>query len=142
MRRQKSRLSGQKGFVLVYMAATLTTMRTVHGLVFARGKVGSRYVAFATDRTTYFHEADSALGFSQLNDPGYVTGPASFQQAASHISFAFNWAYIDAKHTAYFQSGAYPVRAPGTSPDFPILARSVTTRCTSRGHTRCRSTAP
>ena len=77
-------------------AETLTAYRTVHGIVTARGTVGGRAVAFVRARSTYFHEADSALGFSQLNDPGFVHGPASFQQAASHINFLFNWAYVDA----------------------------------------------
>jgi acyl-homoserine lactone acylase PvdQ len=93
----------------------------VHGIVFARGKVGGRKVAFVSARTTYFHEADSALGFSQLNDPGFTKDPQSFQQAASNINFGFNWSYVDADHIAYYQSGWYPQRAPGTSPDFPIL---------------------
>jgi acyl-homoserine lactone acylase PvdQ len=100
---------------------TLTIYRTVHGLVYARGKVKGKDVAFASARTTYFHEADSAVGFSQLNEPGFVTSPQQFQQAASHINFAFNWAYVDADHIAYYLSGAYPERAPLTSPDFPIL---------------------
>jgi acyl-homoserine lactone acylase PvdQ len=100
---------------------TLTTYRTVHGLVFARGRAGKRWVAFVSDRTTYFHEADSALGFAQLNNPDYVTGPKQFQLAASHINFGFNWAYVNAHHIAYFESGWYPRRARGTSPDFPIL---------------------
>jgi acyl-homoserine lactone acylase PvdQ len=99
----------------------LTIYRTVHGLVYARGTVKGQKVAFASARTTYFHEADSAIGFSQLNEPGFVTGPQQFQQAVSKITFAFNWAYVDAKHIAYYLSGAYPQRAAGTSPDFPIL---------------------
>ncbi len=102
-------------------SAKLVIYRTVHGPVFARGKVGGRLVAFASDRTTYFHEIDSAIGFGQLNDPNYVTGPRSFQRAASHIAFGFNWAYVNARHIAYFESGWYPQRARGTSPDFPIL---------------------
>jgi acyl-homoserine lactone acylase PvdQ len=102
-------------------SATISIYRTVHGPVFARGRVGRRYVAFATDRTTYFHEADSALGFSELNDPSFLTGPRRFQQAAFKINFGFNWAYVDANHIAYFESGWFPERAPGTSPDFPIL---------------------
>ena len=101
-------------------SATLTIYRTVHGPVFARGKVGSKLVAFSTSRTTYMHEADSALGFSELNEPGYVTGPKQFQQAASHINFGFNWAYVNASHIAYFESGWYPERAHGVSDDFPI----------------------
>jgi hypothetical protein len=78
-------------------------------------------VAFASARTTYFHEADSALGFAELNEPGFLNSPQQFEQAASKINFAFNWAYVDAKHIAYYLSGSYPQRAPKTSPDFPIL---------------------
>src|SRR5207249_1205533 len=48
---------------------TLSDYRTVHGIVFARGKASGKDVAFVTARTTYFHEADSALGFLRLNDP-------------------------------------------------------------------------
>jgi acyl-homoserine lactone acylase PvdQ len=100
---------------------TLTVYRTVHGIVYARGTVKGQPVAFASARTTYFHEADSALGFSELNEPGFVTGPEQFMHAASDIDFAFNWSYVDANHIAYYLSGAYPQRAPSTSPDFPIL---------------------
>jgi acyl-homoserine lactone acylase PvdQ len=100
---------------------TLTAYRTVHGIVYARGTVGGQKVAFVSARTTYFHEADSALGFSKLNDPGFVTSPQQFQKAAYDINFLFNWAYVDANHIAYFHSGWMPQRAAGTSPDFPIL---------------------
>jgi acyl-homoserine lactone acylase PvdQ len=100
---------------------TLTAYRTVHGIVYARGTVGGRKVAFVTARSTYFHEADSVLGFSELNDPGFVTSPERFEQAASNINFGFNWSYVDADHIAYYHSGWYPQRADGTSPDFPVL---------------------
>jgi acyl-homoserine lactone acylase PvdQ len=101
---------------------TLTAYRTVHGIVYARGTAnGGTPVAFVSARTTYFHEADSAIGFSELNQPGFVTSPQQFQLAASNINFGFNWAYVDANHIAYYQSGWYPQRASGTSPDFPIL---------------------
>ena len=100
---------------------TLTAYRTVHGIVNARGKVGGKDVAFVTARTTYFHEADSALGFARLNDPNYVKDAQSFRTAVDKINFAFNWGYIDADHIAYQLSGAYPYRTNGTSPDFPIL---------------------
>jgi acyl-homoserine lactone acylase PvdQ len=102
-------------------AEKLTVYRTVHGLVYARGTVGGKKVAFASARTTYFHEADSALGFSQLNEPAVTKSPQSFEQAVSKINFAFNWGYVDANHIAYYLSGWYPQRAAGTSPDFPIL---------------------
>ena len=51
-------------------AQTLTAYRTVHGIVYARGKVGGKKVAFVRQRSTYFHEADSVVGFGQLNEPG------------------------------------------------------------------------
>jgi acyl-homoserine lactone acylase PvdQ len=100
---------------------TLVSYRTVHGIVFARGKVGGRKVAFAHQRSTYFHEADSVVGFAQLNEPGFLTGPEKFKEAVSNINFLFNWAYVDSEHIAYALSGAMPQRARGTSPDFPIL---------------------
>jgi acyl-homoserine lactone acylase PvdQ len=100
---------------------TLVAYRTVHGIVYARGEVGGRRVAFARQRSTYFHEADSVVGFAQLNEPGFVNGVAGFKKAVSNINFLFNWAYVDSDHIAYALSGAMPQRARGTSPDFPIL---------------------
>jgi acyl-homoserine lactone acylase PvdQ len=100
---------------------TLTAYRTVHGIVQARGTVDGKKVAFAVARTTYFHEADSALGFYRYNNPKEMTGPEAFRRAADGINFAFNWAYVDRDHVAYQLSGWYPERAKGVSPDFPVL---------------------
>jgi acyl-homoserine lactone acylase PvdQ len=100
---------------------TLTAYRTVHGIVFARGKVHGRKVAFVRQRSTYFHEADSVIGISQLNEPGFITGVSAFKKAVSHINFLFNWAYVDSERIGYALSGAMPQRARGASPDFPIL---------------------
>jgi acyl-homoserine lactone acylase PvdQ len=100
---------------------TLTAYRTVHGIVFARGRVGGRKVAFVHQRSTYFHEADSVIGFGELNEPGFVTGVSGFKRAVANIGFLFNWAYVDSEHIAYALSGAMPQRSRGTSPDFPIL---------------------
>ncbi len=101
---------------------TLTAYRTVHGIVFARGTVDGKEVAFVISRSTYGHEADSALFFRRMNDPGFMkNGPKSFLKAVKSMNFLFNWAYIDHDHIAYEQSGWMPQRAPGTSPDFPIL---------------------
>ncbi|HVW45902.1 MAG TPA: penicillin acylase family protein [Solirubrobacterales bacterium] len=99
----------------------LTAYRTVHGIVFARGKADGKKVAFVHARSTYFHEADSVIGFGELNEPGVVTGVKGFKKAISNINFLFNWSYVDANHIAYALSGAMPQRARGTSPDFPIL---------------------
>jgi acyl-homoserine lactone acylase PvdQ len=101
---------------------TLKAYRTVHGIVFARGTVDGKKVAFVSARSTYFHEADSALFFSRINNPHFMrNGPESFKEAASKMNFAFNWSYIDSKHIAYYLTGWYPQRAEGTSPDFPVL---------------------
>ncbi len=100
---------------------TMVAYRTVHGVVFARGKVGKRKVAFVRQRSTYFHEADSVIGFTQLNEPGVVTGVEGFKNAVSNIGFLFNWAYVDSDDIGYALSGSMPQRSLGVSPDFPIL---------------------
>jgi acyl-homoserine lactone acylase PvdQ len=100
---------------------TLTAYRTVHGIVYARGRVDGKKVAYVSARSTYFHEADSALFFSRMNDPGFIDGPQSFRRAAKFMNFVFNWSYIDSEHIAYQLSGWFPRRARHTSPDFPIL---------------------
>lgn len=100
---------------------TLVAYRTVHGIVYARGRVGGKKVAFVRQRSTYFHEADSVIGFAQLNEPGVITGVQGFKKAISNINFLFNWSYVDSEHIAYALSGAMPQRAKGTSPDFPVL---------------------
>ena len=94
---------------------TLTAQRTVHGIVHKRGTVGGKPVAFAKQRSTYFHEADSARGFSDLNRPSKVENVQDFQQAVSKIGFTFNWFYIDDRDIGYFNSGDNPQRADGVS---------------------------
>jgi acyl-homoserine lactone acylase PvdQ len=100
---------------------TLTAYRTVHGIVYARGKVHGQKVAFVHARSTYLHETESLIGFSELNDPQLVNGVDGFKAAVSDLNYLFNWGYVDANHIAYAMSGAMPQRAKGTSPDFPIL---------------------
>jgi acyl-homoserine lactone acylase PvdQ len=102
---------------------TLRAERTKMGLIAARGTVRGEPVAFARLRSTYFHEVDSAAGFMDFNTPEVVRSPATFQRAASKIGYTFNWFYADAKHIAYFNSGANPVRARRVSQDFPVRAR-------------------
>src|SRR5207245_8431688 len=81
---------------------TLTIYRTVHGIVYARGTIAKgQKVAFASARATYFHEADSASGFSELNEPGFITSPQKFQQAVWKINFGLKFAYLDANHIAF-----------------------------------------
>ncbi|MBF4163433.1 penicillin acylase family protein [Nocardioides acrostichi] len=94
-------------------------LRTDHGIVQERTTVHGKPVAVVLQRSTYGHEVDSVIGFSQFNDPGYVHDAASFQQAASHIDFTFNWFYADDSDIAYYSSGLLPQRSGRTEPDLP-----------------------
>ncbi|GAB2935722.1 penicillin acylase family protein [Rhodococcus aerolatus] len=101
----------------------LVTYRTKYGLVSSRATVGGVPVAFAKLRSTYFHEADSIIGFQELNDPAFVQSAADFQRAASDIGYAFNWFYADSRSTAYYNSGTNPVRSSTMDPNLPARAR-------------------
>jgi acyl-homoserine lactone acylase PvdQ len=101
---------------------TLTVQRTRMGLVVARATIAGKPVAYTQLRSTYFHEVDSALGFSDFNDPAKVKSPQDFQRAAAKIGYTFNWFYADSEHIAYFNSGNNPVRAPRTDPHLPTRA--------------------
>jgi acyl-homoserine lactone acylase PvdQ len=102
---------------------TLTAQRTPLGLVSGRATIKGRPVIYVTNRTTYFHEVDSALGFKDINDPAKITSPRSFQRAMSRIGYAFNWFYVDNKHTAYFNSGNDPVRAKKLNTNLPVWGK-------------------
>jgi acyl-homoserine lactone acylase PvdQ len=104
---------------------TLTALRSRFGLVDAFGTVDGTPVAFATRRSTYQREVDSIIGFQKFNDPGAITSAADFQDAAMDIGYAFNWHYADDTDIAFVNSGANPVRTPGTDPNLPIAADSA-----------------
>ncbi len=97
-------------------------LRTRHGIVQQRTTVGGTPVALVAQRSTYGHEVDSVLGFSQFNDPGYVHDAKSFQQAASHIDYTFNWFYADSRDISYYSSGLLPRRSKKVEPDLPRWA--------------------
>ena len=97
----------------------LEAQRTIHGIVNARGKVNGKPVAFSRQRSTYMHEADSALGFSAFNNPSKMRNAREFQEQADKIGFSFNWFYADDRDIAYYNSGFNPVRGKGTDPEFP-----------------------
>ncbi|WP_158879817.1 penicillin acylase family protein [Amycolatopsis anabasis] len=101
---------------------TLRSYRTKYGPVTHRALVGGKPVAYAALRSTYFHEADSIIGFQEFNDPGAIRSAADFQRAANDINFTFNWFYADANDTAYFNSGANPVRQSTVDPSMPVRA--------------------
>ncbi|KAF4405639.1 penicillin acylase family protein [Streptomyces lycii] len=96
--------------------------RTDYGMVTHRATVDGKPVAYTSLRSTYRHEADSIIGFQMFNDPGYVKDAESFQRAAEHIGYTFNWFYADSRDTAYFNSGDNPVRAEGVDASLPVRA--------------------
>jgi acyl-homoserine lactone acylase PvdQ len=97
----------------------LTVLRTNYGLVTWRGKVGGVPVAFTAKRSTYGHEADSAIGFQMFNEPDQMGTPSAFQNSASNIAFAFNWFYVNSADTAMFTSGTEPIRPSTADPNLP-----------------------
>jgi acyl-homoserine lactone acylase PvdQ len=100
----------------------LRTLRTKYGLVQWRGKVDGLPVAFTILRSTYQHEADSALGLQRFNDPESMRTAAGFLNSASEIRYAFNWFYINSTQSAYFTSGLTPARNDRTDPNLPTRA--------------------
>jgi acyl-homoserine lactone acylase PvdQ len=102
----------------------LTVQRTKYGLVTWRGLVGGAPTAFTSLRSTYQHEATSAIGFQMFNEPDQMATPAAFTASAANIAFAFNWFYVNSTDTAMFTSGSQPVRAAATDPNLPIRAEA------------------
>ncbi|MFC4150314.1 penicillin acylase family protein [Micromonospora mangrovi] len=100
----------------------LVAWRTKLGLVAWRGTVGGRPHAFTQLRSTYRHEADSAIGFQLFNDPGQMGSAEAFFAAANSVDYAFNWFYVNSTQAAYFNSGRNPVRAAGSDPNLPMRA--------------------
>ncbi|WP_447036466.1 penicillin acylase family protein [Streptomyces sp. DSM 118878] len=98
----------------------MQVFRTRYGVVTHRASVEGKPVAYVSLRSTYRHEADSIIGFQMLNDPSYVKDAETFQKAAQHISYAFNWFYADSRDIAYYNSGANPVRAKDVDPALPV----------------------
>ncbi|MGH2761727.1 MAG: penicillin acylase family protein, partial [Thermoleophilaceae bacterium] len=101
---------------------TLRTNRTKLGLEVGRATIDGRPFVYTQLRSTYFHEADSALGFVDFNDPEKMRTPAGFGEAAGKIGFTFNWFYVNRDEIAYFNSGNNPVRQGATDQDFPVRA--------------------
>ena len=97
-------------------------LRTRHGIVQERTTVGGKPVALVIQRSTYGHEIDSVLGFSEFNDPGFVHSAKSFQMAASDVDYTFNWFYADSKDISYYSSGLLPKRSKKVEPDLPHWA--------------------
>ncbi|WP_435122830.1 penicillin acylase family protein [Micromonospora tulbaghiae] len=103
-------------------AYTLRALRTKYGLVAYRGLVNGQPTAFTKLRSTYRHEADSAIGFQAYNDPAAMGSAAAFQASAASVGYAFNWFYVNSTEAAYFNSGSNPVRSSTSDPNLPMKA--------------------
>jgi hypothetical protein len=110
---------------------SLITYRTKYGLVTWKGNVDGVPTAFTSLRSTYRHEADSAIGFQMFNDPAVMGDANGFMTAASNIGYAFNWFYVNSAQAAYYNSGSNPVRASGADPNLPQAAGRDWTGMTS-----------
>lgn len=100
----------------------LIAWRTKLGLVAWRGLVGGQPYAFTHLRSTYQHEADSAMGFMRFNEPATMGTAADFIASAGDVGYAFNWFYVNSTQAAYITSGLHPVRAAGSNPNLPMKA--------------------
>jgi acyl-homoserine lactone acylase PvdQ len=102
---------------------TFTVMKTRHGVVQFRTLAydGTQKVpvAVVSERSTYNHELDSAIGFFRANNPNYVHSAKDFESAFASVGYMFNWFYADDRDIAYQVSGKLPVRSTSVEPDFP-----------------------
>jgi acyl-homoserine lactone acylase PvdQ len=94
-----------------------TFYRTMHGPVFARGKVNGAPTAFVKERFFWMREVDSIPSFYAWNTK--VHSIDDFKAAAKTFTMSFNSFYADAQDIGYFHVGLYPKRTPGTSPSLP-----------------------
>lgn len=104
---------------------TLRKLRTKYGLVSHRSTVNGVPTAFTKLRSTYRHEADSAIGFQAFNDPAAMGTASDFVSAASDVGYAFNWFYVNSTQAAYFNSGLNPVRPSGVNTNLPTRAEAA-----------------
>ncbi|HEX9890586.1 MAG TPA: penicillin acylase family protein [Actinomycetota bacterium] len=88
-------------------------------IVQARGTVEGKPVAFASQRSSYGAEVDSALTYVEMLNPSVINGPADFQRAFGRFAFTFNWFYVDDRNVAYQLGGYHPLRAKGVDLDLP-----------------------
>ena len=104
---------------------TLRALRTKMGIVTHRAMIDGTPSVYTRLRATYMHEADSAVGFMQYNQPSTMENVAEYKEAASQIDYTFNFFFADADHIAYFNSGANPVRQSNVDPNLPAFGSSA-----------------
>ena len=82
-------------------------------------------VAISSQRSTYNHELDSAVGFLRWQHPSLTYDAQSWMLGAADIRYTFNWLYVDNRDIAYYNSGRDPIRQTDYNPDFPTLGTGV-----------------
>ena len=102
---------------------TMRAERTKLGLVAGRATIKGKPVAYTRLRSTYMHEADSAVGISRFNNPGVIRGVGDFQRAAYNLGYSFHWFYADAKDIGYINTGNNPQRARNVDQSLPTSGR-------------------
>jgi len=101
---------------------TMRRLRTKVGIVTHRATMDGDPVVYTALRATYFHEIDpTAFSFADWNSPDKVKDAKSWTRLGYKNDLTFNWFYVDDKEIAYYNSGANPIRAKGTHPNFPVL---------------------
>lgn len=99
---------------------TFVAQRTKLGIVRARARVAGKPVLLTQLRTTYMHEADSAVGFKRFNEPGQIRDAKSFQDATAAVGYTFNWFYVDDQDAAMITAGWLPTRSKRSTGQLPI----------------------
>jgi acyl-homoserine lactone acylase PvdQ len=91
----------------------------VKGIVQGWNTVGGAPVIVYNQRSTYFHELDSGIGFDMWQHPSMTYDVNSWMVGASNIGYTFNWHYIDSQHIGYYVSGLDPLRNAAVDPGLP-----------------------
>ncbi|MDO9408976.1 penicillin acylase family protein [Patulibacter sp.] len=99
---------------------TYVAQRTKLGIVRGRARVGGKPVLLTQLRTTYMHEADSAIGFKRFNEPAAIRDAKSFQAATEAVGYTFNWFYVDDRDAAMITAGWLPQRPAKATGQVPI----------------------
>lgn len=103
------------------LVVSVTTERTRHGIVQARGTVGGVPYAFVLQRSSYHKEVDATLTFTAIHDPARIRSIEDLKDAfRRYFSYSFNWFLVYDDHIGYQLTGHYPLLPRGVDPDLPI----------------------
>jgi acyl-homoserine lactone acylase PvdQ len=102
----------------------VTFYRTVHGPVigYAKNEKTGKLVALSQKRSSYGRETVDQL-FNQQMTYSRVHSAKDFVKAAEKTPQTFNSFYASATETAFYTSGALPIRPKGVNDDLPVDGR-------------------